>query len=304
MDLVGIPREEQWPAMLGVARRLETAGYDSAWVFDHFHTTPRASQEATYECWALTAALAASTSIIRLGQMCTCSSYRSPAYLAKMASTVDVISGGRLDFGIGAGWDEEEYRAYGYEFPTAPVRIAQLGEAVRIIKTMWTEDEASFDGKHHRVAGAINRPKPLQEPHPPVWIAGGGETLTLRVVAEEADCSNFGGTVEEFVRKSMVLDRHCETVGRDPSQITRSVQFLGLIGADHGAVERAAAQMGRRSDQLLGASTTLIGSAAEVVEAIGTYADAGCRYSIVYFPDAAWGESLERFAEEVITEFR
>jgi F420-dependent oxidoreductase-like protein len=289
--------------MLDVASRLETAGYDSAWVFDHFHTIPDPSQEATYECWTLTAALAASTSAIRLGQMCTCSSYRPPAYLAKVASSVDVISDGRLDFGIGAGWDEQEYVAYGYEFPKPSVRIAQLGEAVRIIKTMWTEDEARFDGAYHRVAGAINRPKPLQDPHPPVWIAGGGERLMLRLVAAEADFSNFGGTVDEFVHKSRVLDRHCETIGRDPARITRSVQFLGLIGADDD-VERAAAQMARSPDRMRRSSTSLIGEPAEVTEIIAAYRDAGCEYAIVYFPDAAWGDSPERFAEEVMADLR
>ena len=114
MDLVGVPEAEQWPAMLDVARRIEAAGYDTVWVYDHFHTVPEASQEPTFECWTVMAALAAATERVRLGQMCTCNSYRQPSYMAKVASTVDVISGGRLEFAIGAGWYEEEYLAYGY----------------------------------------------------------------------------------------------------------------------------------------------------------------------------------------------
>ncbi|MFH1105523.1 MAG: LLM class flavin-dependent oxidoreductase, partial [Actinomycetota bacterium] len=164
MDLVGVPVAEQWPAMLAAARKIEDLGYDSAWVYDHFHTIPHPTQEATYECWTLMAALAASTTKVRLGQMCTCNSYRNPAYMAKVASSVDVISGGRLEFAIGAGWYEHEYLAYGYEYPRDGVRLAQLDEAVQIIKKMWTEDEPIFEGKHYSVRGAINQPKPLQKP--------------------------------------------------------------------------------------------------------------------------------------------
>ena len=181
MDLVGIPVTEHWPTMLRIGRKLEAAGYSSLWVYDHFHTVPEPTQEVTYEAWTLMAALAATTETIRIGQMCTCNSYRPPAYLAKMASSIDVISGGRLEFGIGAGWYEHEYLAYGYEFPKASVRIGQLREAVEIIKAMWTQPEATYEGRYYRVAGAINQPKSLQSPHPPMWIAGGDEKLTLRL---------------------------------------------------------------------------------------------------------------------------
>jgi len=187
MDLVGIPADEQWPTILDAAKKIEQLGFDTAWVYDHFHTVPVPTQEATHECWTLMAALAATTDTIRLGQMCTCNSYRLPSYMAKVATTVDIISGGRLDFAIGAGWYEHEYLAYGYEFPRAGIRIAQLDEAVQIIKQMWTEEESTFEGEYFSVKGAINQPKPLQDPHPPLWIAGGGEKKTLRTVAKYAN---------------------------------------------------------------------------------------------------------------------
>jgi F420-dependent oxidoreductase-like protein len=304
MDLMGIPAERHWETMTGVAARLESAGYDSAWVYDHFHTVPEPSQEATYEAWTLMAALAAATSTIRLGQMCTCNSYRPPSFLAKIASCIDVISGGRLEFAIGAGWYEHEYLAYGYPFPKASVRIGQLGEAVQIIKKMWMDDEATFKGKYYEVAGAINQPKPLQRPHPPLWIAGGGEKLTLRLVAEHADYANFAGALETFVAKSEILDGHCEAVGRDPAEIGRTVHMITMVGADEAAVARAAEQGGRTADEYRASGMTLIGSADEVAERLAAYRDAGCTYFMMYFPDAAWGNSIEAYAESVIPALR
>jgi F420-dependent oxidoreductase-like protein len=300
MDLQGIEKADHWRTMLGVAGRLEAAGYESAWVYDHFHTVPEPTQEPTYEAWTLMAALAAATDTIRLGQMCTCNSYRLPSYMAKVASSVDVISGGRLEFAIGAGWYEEEYLAYGYEFPKASTRIAQLGEAVQIIKKMWTEEEATFEGRHYSVRGAINQPKTLQDPHPPLWIAGSGEQLTLRVVAEHADYSNFGGSVRNFRHKSEVLAGHCEKVGRDFDEITRSLLVMTMVDQDAAALERAADQFGTTAEKWLAGPMTVAGSAAEVTERLGEYAAAGCGYVIVNFPDAAWGDSIERFASEVV----
>ncbi len=304
MDLQGIDTADQWPAMVEVAQRLERAGYDSAWVYDHFHTVPEPTQEPTYECWTLMAALAAVTETIRLGQMCTCNSYRPPTYMAKVASSVDVISGGRLEFAIGAGWYEHEYLAYGYDFPKPSVRIGQLDEAVQIIKQMWTEDEVHFDGKHYTVAGAINQPKTLQDPHPPMWIAGGGEQLTLRVVARHGDYANFAGTPETFAHKSRVLEGHCEAVGRDFGEIGRTIHLIGMVDVDDAAVERAAAQFRAPVERFLGGAMTVVGSAEEVTERLAAYAAEGCVYFIMYFPDATWGDSIEAFAERVIPGLR
>ena len=213
LDLVGIDTADQWPAILSVAKTIEKAGYESVWVYDHFHTVPVPTQEVTYEAWTLMAALAAATDTVRLGQMCTCNGYRPPAYLAKVAASIDAISGGRLEMGIGAGWYEHEYNGYGYPFPKASVRIGELGEAVEVMRRMWTKDEASFDGKYYKLDGAICQPKPVQSPHIPFWIAGGGEKLTLNVAARYASYTNFANTVEEFEHKSNVLRGHCEDVG-------------------------------------------------------------------------------------------
>jgi F420-dependent oxidoreductase-like protein len=304
MDLVGVPVADQWTAMQDVAQRLERSGYESLWLYDHFHTVPEPTQESTFECWSLMAALAAVTDTIRLGQMCTCNSYRPPAYLAKVTSSIDVISGGRLDLGIGAGWYEHEYLGYGYEFPKASVRIGQLREAVDVILAMWTEDEVSYQGEYYQLAGAINRPKPVQDPHPPLWIAGGGEKLTLRLVAEKADYANFAVDLDTFVRKAKILEQHCADVGRDPSEIGTSLHTEVVVAESDAALgpalERAARQRGVSATELRDRSSTTIGTPEQVVATLGAVAAEGCDYVIAYFPDAIWGESVELFATEVI----
>jgi F420-dependent oxidoreductase-like protein len=308
MDLVGMPLEKQWATVLDVASRIETLGYDSLWVYDHFHTVPDPTQESTFEAWSLMAALAVATDRVRLGQMCTCNSYRPPSYLAKVASTVDVMSGGRLEFAIGAGWYEEEYLAYGYEFPRPSVRIGQLDEAMHIIKAMWIDDEASFEGKHYRIEGAINHPKPIQKPYPPVWIAGGGEQLTLRVVAEHADYSNYAGNIDTFRAKGEILDRHCEEIGRDPSEIGRTAHLIIVVASDETSLqsklERAAAQGGRPADVYVRSPIVLAGTSEQVTERLAEFRDEGCVHVITYLPDTVWGDGLEVFAEEVVPHLR
>jgi alkanesulfonate monooxygenase SsuD/methylene tetrahydromethanopterin reductase-like flavin-dependent oxidoreductase (luciferase family) len=159
LDLAGIPPQDHWATMLAVARHADTGStWESVWVYDHFHTVPEPTDEATHEAWSLMAALAASTQRVRLGQMCTCMGYRNPAYLAKVAATTDVISGGRVEMGIGAGWYEDEWLAYGYGFPRAGERLAMLDEGVEIMRQLWTQGTATLDGRHYRVDGAICRP--------------------------------------------------------------------------------------------------------------------------------------------------
>ena len=147
LDLAGVPQENHWQRMVDVAKTIESTGYESLWVFDHFHTVPVPTQEVTYEAWTIMAGLAAVTDTVRLGQMCTCNSYRPPSYLAKVASSIDVISNGRVEMGIGAGWYEHEYRGYGYEFPKPSVRIGMLDEAVQILRSMWTQETTTFSGR-------------------------------------------------------------------------------------------------------------------------------------------------------------
>jgi F420-dependent oxidoreductase-like protein len=209
-----------------VWRIADEAGFDHCWDFDHFAGIGGDPELDVFEGWSLLAAMAEATSRVRIGCMVTGNTYRHPAVLAKTAVTVDHLSGGRLEFGLGAAWAEIEHTMLDLEFGTAGQRIARLEEACRMIKLLWTEDRTDFEGRHYRLDGATANPKPVQVPHPPIWIGGSGERKTLRVVAEHADVWNAaGGDPAEVARLSSVLDRHCADVGRDPAEIRRSVQL-------------------------------------------------------------------------------
>ena len=313
MDLVGIPTERHWETIRSTAGAIERAGYDSLWVYDHFHTTPLPSREATHEAWTLMAALAASTTRVRLGQMCTCVAYRPPAYLAKVAATVDVISDGRLNLGIGAGWYEHEYQGYGYEFPRPAVRIGQLQEAIELMRRLWTEDDVHHQGKHYRLQGAICRPRPIQQPHIPIWVAGGGEQLTLRVAARYASHTNFGPTPEEFARRSAILADHCREAGTDFEAIVRSTnRFVVCRETESEAREALAAIKDRylrvvpeeQAERATSLYREMTGTPDQLAERLQPWAAAGLGYAIVYFPDTAFDTSgLELFAREVVPAF-
>jgi F420-dependent oxidoreductase-like protein len=200
---------------------------EHAWLFDHLMPLGRDATGPCLEGWTLLAAFAAVTKRVRLGLMVTGNTYRHPAVLAKMAATVDVISGGRLDFGIGAGIYETEHTAYGIPLYAPGERIRRLGEACEIIQRMWTEPAPSFEGTYYHITDAYCEPKPVQKPCPPFVIGGIGEKLTLRIVAQYAAIWNFvGGGVESFQQKSAILDRHCVAMGREPRTIQRSIQVL------------------------------------------------------------------------------
>jgi F420-dependent oxidoreductase-like protein len=310
LDLVGIDADRQWQAIHDVAAAADVAGYESLWVYDHIHTVPVATQEVTHEAWTLMGALAVSTSRIRLGQMCTCNAYRPPSYLAKVAATVDVLSGGRVEMGIGAGWYEQEFAAYGYDYPRAAIRIGQLGEAVEILRRMWTEDEVHFHGRYFQLKGAICRPRPVQSPHIPLWVAGGGEKLTLRVAAASAAYTNFGNSLAEFRQKSDVLAEHCREVGRDYGEIVRSSNFNIICEASEAAVADRLAWMrdhlstqlsGDQLERTLANFAEFSGTPEQLVEKLAPWRDAGLGYVIAYFAEAAYDhQGLERFVREVI----
>lgn len=312
LDLVGIDPAEQWNRMLEIARHADGGDWDSIWVYDHFHTTPEPTDEATHEAWTLMAAFAATTSRVKLGQMCSCMSYRNPAYLAKVAATVDVISGGRTQMGIGGGWYEHEWRAYGYGFPRAGERLARLDEGVQIMRQAWTEGVATLEGKHYQVDGAIVRPLPLQQGGIPLWIAGGGEKVTLRIAAQYADYTNFDGSIEGFTHKSEILRGHCERVGRPFEEITRTSDYNIVIGATEAeAADRLAAHEARVAS-VLGADRAAAivaglrnnvgyGTPEQVVERLSEVKDAGLAYAICYFPEAAFDRGgIELFEREVM----
>ncbi len=315
-DLVGIDPARHWGVMHDLAQAAEAGPWESLWVYDHFHTTPVPSEEATHEAWTLMAAFAASTSRIRLGQMCTCIAYRNPAYLAKVASTVDLISNGRLEMGIGAGWYEHEWRAYGYGFPDAPARLRALREGVEVMHQAWTTGKASLDGEFWQIDGAIVEPRPLQEGGIPIWVAGGGEKVTLKIAAQYASYTNFNGGAEEFARKSEILRGHCETLGTDFESITRSSNFSTIIGETEADVRRKVESYEERLARYIGAEKAaavveqyhgtgskegLAGTPEQIVEVLRERNELGLGYSIHYFPDSAYDRSgVELFEKQVI----
>jgi F420-dependent oxidoreductase-like protein len=208
-----------------VWRIADEAGFDHCWCMDHFATLGPRDDGPIFEAWALLAAMAAATSRTRVGCAVTGNTYRHPAVLAKAAVTVDHLSGGRLEFGIGAGWAENEHTMLGLPFGTAGDRADRLEEACQVIRSLWMQERASFAGQHYQLTGAVAEPKPVQRPHPPIWIGGAGRRRTLRTAAQHASVWNApGGSPEEVAELSGVLDRHCADIGRDPSEIRRSVQ--------------------------------------------------------------------------------
>jgi F420-dependent oxidoreductase-like protein len=313
MDLVGIEPEKQWAVMRDLAAHADDGAWDSLWVYDHFHTVPMPTGEATHEAWSLMAAYAATTSRVKLGQMCTAMSYRNPVYLAKVAATADIISGGRIQMGIGGGWYEHEWRAYGYGFPSAKVRLGRLDEGVQIMRDAWRDGKVSFQGEHYQADGAIVAPKPLQDNGIPLWIAGGGEKVTLRIAAKYAQYTNFTPEPEAFAHKSEVLAEHCRDVGTDFEAIVRSVNVNGIIGTSDADVND---RLQRVRDRLVGyvpesaadamiAGTTrpdsAVGTPEQVIERLAKIRDLGCEYAICYFPEAAYDRSgIELFEREVI----
>jgi F420-dependent oxidoreductase-like protein len=303
MDLADIKDPvEAYEAMTHVAQTADECGYESVWLVDHFHTVPQPSQEVTFECWTTTAALARDTKRVRIGQMVTCNSYRNPALLAKMASTVDVLSHGRLNFGIGAGWYEHEYRAYGYEYPDAPDRLRHLREAVQVILAMWTQEEAVFEGKYYQVRGAINQPKGVQKPHIPLLIGGSGEKVTLKLVAQYGDACNVFGDPATLENKFAILRQHCQNVGRDYDSIHRTSGTVCVIGdTDEEArvqiPDALRAQFGNRVEG------GLIGTPETIRERLAAYEAAGVQELLLIVPTlgAARLETIRRFAQEFIS---
>jgi F420-dependent oxidoreductase-like protein len=294
----------KWAKAVEIAVLAEELGYDSIWVYDHFHNVPRPAHEAVFECWTTMAAVSQRTSRVRLGQMVGCNSYRNPGLLAKITSMVDVISGGRLDWGIGAGWYENEYRGYGFEFPKPKDRIGMLRETVEIVKSLWTQAETTHRGEHYELSRANCDPKPLQDPHPPVWIGGGGEQLTLRVVARHADCSNFGGNPEQWAHKREVLQRHCKDVGRDEESIRKTWSPEVFVRSTEAEVTAAGTRSLWGEPVESWRAGNLVGTPEQVCEKIQTYVDLGCRGFIPWCADYPDTESLELFAREVIPNFR
>jgi alkanesulfonate monooxygenase SsuD/methylene tetrahydromethanopterin reductase-like flavin-dependent oxidoreductase (luciferase family) len=264
-----------------------------------------------FECWTTTAALAADTSTIRLGQLVLCNPFRQPSLLAKMGATLDAISGGRLILGLGTGWHEGEFRAYGYPYEGAAARVGRLDEAAQIIKRMWTEEAPSFEGRYYRLEDAYCSPKPVQSPHPPLMLAGSGEQLTLRTVARHADISNFAawmGSPRDFKHKAEVLSHHCVRAGRDFDEIGLSWANYTLISGDRGSAEMSLDQYTRSMQARYGSAAgdrrpPLCGTPDEIIEQIQAYIDAGVTLFIHRFMGDCFKVEARLLAEEVIPSF-
>lgn len=305
MDLVGIGDPvEQWEAMTAVARAADAGSWDSIWLYDHFHTVPDPSTETTFECWTATAALARDTQRVNIGQMVGCNGYRNPALYAKISSTVDVASNGRLYAGIGAGWYEHEWRAYGYEWPELRDRMGAFGEAVQIVHGMWTQDGYKFQGKYYSVDQPINEPKGVRKPHPSLWIGGGGERVTLKLVAEYGDAANIGGGDPTVIAdKIAILKRHCETVGRDHSEIIKSTN-LNVFPIDDGDDPQLATEKARGGvDWDRFSAQTTIGTDDQIAAKVDAALSAGADYVIFYVPGVAHDLDLVARAEAIARRF-
>jgi F420-dependent oxidoreductase-like protein len=272
---------EMFEALKNKAHRAEAQGFTWFSVMDHLIQIQGvgAPDEPFMESWTVLSALAAVTSRLRLATLVSSVSYRNPAHLAKMAATVDVISRGRLTFGIGGGWNEMEYRQYGWDFPERPaVRIRQMEEAIRIALAMWQEPRATFHGRYFHIEEAILEPKPVQKPHPPIMIGGGGEQLTLRAVARLGDACNLFGPPEMVAGKLAVLRRHCAAEGRNYDEIEKTNLTALLLARDEAELKAKRERLGL-PEQFRGYALTT----AQAVDLVGQFRDAGSQMIIASF---------------------
>jgi F420-dependent oxidoreductase-like protein len=298
----------RWDDVLALWRHAEATGWDAACVTDHFMPNTPERTGDTLECWATLASLAVLVPRMRIGTIVSGNTYRHPAVLAKMATNVDVVSGGRLICGIGAGWQENEHAAYGIPFGTMRERLERLDEACQVLKLLWTQPRATFRGRYYQLDEAPLMPKPVQRPHPELMVGGGGEKVTLRIAARHADHANVWGGPEIHARKAKALDEHCAAVGRDPASILRSANMVLLLTDSRGEVERLKKQLMRRlgRDEPSARDTLLAGSVAEVQDKLARLRETGVGMLFVptFFLPSDPRPQLDRFLAEVAPAFR
>lgn len=285
---------QPYDVVLDLARHAEASGWDGLWYADHFMPNAEDTSTPWPECWTTLSALAVQVPRLRLGTLVVGNTYRHPAVLAKMAATLDHISGGRLVLGLGAGWQENEHRQYGIEFFTVAERLARLDEACAVITALYTQDRSSFAGQYYQLEAASLEPKPLQTTLP-LLIGGGGEKVTLRIAAKWANEWNVWGTPETLAHKVSVLGEHCRDLGRDPATIRKSAQALLFMSEDRAWLE----QMRATPMQM----ATMIGTPAELRDTVAAYAEAGVDELII--PDFTLGQgdakkhAMDTFLEKV-----
>jgi F420-dependent oxidoreductase-like protein len=311
MKFGAVPNQSgcSWQELLDIWHELDLdSGFESLWLMDHFVSgfgQEFGSGEPCMEGWTALAALAQATSRVRLGILVTGNTYRQPTVLAKQATTVDHISGGRLNFGIGAGWHEYENQAFGLGLPPVKERMDRLEESVRLIKLLWTEQRPSFAGKYYSLDRPPYNPPNLQEPHPPILIGGGGEKRTLRIVARYADIANVSGTPDEVRHKFEVLDGYCREIGRDPKSIRRTIQVPLFLSDNESFKQRVlqgmSAATGRPPEEA--AKSILLGSVDEVKEQVARFQAAGVEGMYLALWPRFLREPVLRFSREIIPAF-
>ncbi|GKZ15182.1 LLM class flavin-dependent oxidoreductase [Haladaptatus sp. T7] len=309
--------ELDWQTTKAGIRKAENLGFDAVWAPDHLFL---GRDHAEYECWTLLSTIAGFTENVNVGSLVLCNDYRNPALVAKMASTLDVVSDGRLELGLGGGWHESEYDAYGWEYRDGFERLMRLDESIRLIKRMWEAgtDPVSFDGDHYAIEDAYCEPGPVQDPHPPILVGGQGEEVTLKLVAKHADIWNtdvFNGDAETLDRKIGVIEDHCETVGRDPDEITYSWDGHIICTRDEKKLDRILDLMlpiqfeEEYTDQPDieteddARNYFVMGTPEECAAAIEDRIDRGVTKFQGWFVDFPDHSGLELFADEVIPEF-
>jgi F420-dependent oxidoreductase-like protein len=300
------PQNCTWQELASVWKTIDNAGYETAFGFDHFFPIFSDPSGPCYEAWVTLSALAVQTSKVEVGVLVTGNTYRNPAILAKMATTLDHACGGRLILGIGAGWFELEHTAYGIPFYTTAERIRRLDESVQIIKSLWTQPRTNFKGRYYEIKDAPAEPKPVRKPHPPILIGAAGEKLTLKVVAKHADIWNTFGSPALFRNKLQVLREHCATVGRNIDDIEVSWAGFAVVcdseNMKQEVLRKAAAAWARPLEEM--EQSALIGTLDEIRRRIDEFVEIGVTHFIVGARAPFDHAALRRFADEVIPKFR
>jgi F420-dependent oxidoreductase-like protein len=304
LEYTGWSAADAWARSVELAGRLESLGYDHLWVYDHVETVPRREATHCFEAFTMLAALSQRTSRIELGQLVTCVGYRNVGLLAKEAAGIDVMSGGRLILGIGAGWYDREYQAYGWEYPADRGRLQLLREACEVIPRLWSEETVTYEGHHLSFDEAYCDPKPLRSPRPPLLIGGGGEKVTLRIEAKHADLTNWQVGIEAFRRKSGLLEQYCDEIGRDFGTITRThgpdcriFDTEADLAAWLDSPDGGHLWGGTPNDEYV--RDHLVGTVEQVTEKAQAFVDAGCREFILWFRDAPADDSMTAWIEQV-----
>jgi F420-dependent oxidoreductase-like protein len=295
------PTGNAWDAVAAVARAVDASAFDSLWVYDHFLYEGGYSghpvSEPVLESFTTLGAIASITERVRLGQLVLGVPYRNPAMTAKMATTIDQVSKGRSILGVGAGWHQREYEAYGWgAFEDVGTRMRRLEEAIQLILAFWSDPPTAFDGTYYRLQAVQENPPPLQKPHPPILVGGSGQRVTLRLVAQYAQFCNVSGDPDQVRRCFEVLREHCQRVRRTYDDVTRSIFTTVVIG-------ETSAELAAKRDRLaafIPADNTLFGTPDELVDQFLGYARVGCQYAVFRMPDWVDVEPVQLFAERVL----